>query len=72
MDYVRIGAGARIRHAIIDRHNAIAPGAVIGHDHDRDRAAGYHVTEGGLVVVPLGDVRYYSRETSRYGNGYSE
>ena len=72
MDYVRIGAGARIRHAIIDRHNAIPPGAVIGHDHDRDRAAGYHVTEGGLVVVPLGDVRYYSRETSRYGNGYSE
>jgi glucose-1-phosphate adenylyltransferase len=72
MDYVRIGAGARIRHAIIDRHNAIAPGAVIGHDHDRDRGAGYHVTEGGLVVVPLGDVRYYSRETSRRGNGYSE
>jgi glucose-1-phosphate adenylyltransferase len=72
MDYVRIGAGARIRHAIIDRHNAIAPGAVIGHDHDRDRAAGYQVTEGGLVVVPLGDVRYYSRETTRYGDGYSE
>ena len=72
MDYVRIGAGARLRRVIIDRHNAIAAGAQIGFDHDRDRAAGYHVTEGGLVVVPLGDVRYYSREGYRSGGGYSE
>jgi glucose-1-phosphate adenylyltransferase len=72
MDYARIGAGARVRHAIIDRHNNIAPGAEIGYDHDRDRAAGYHVTEGGLVVVPLGDVRYFAREGYRTGGGYSE
>lgn len=72
MDYVRIGAGARLRRAIIDRHNRIAPGAQIGYDRDRDRAAGYHVTEGGVVVVPLGDVRYYSREGYRTGGGYSE
>ena len=72
MDYARIGAGARLRRVIVDRHNRIAPGAVIGYDHDRDRAAGYHVTEGGLVVVPLGDVRYYSREGYRAGGGYSE
>ncbi len=72
MDYARIGAGARLRHAIIDRHNAIAPGTQIGYDHDRDRAAGYHVTEGGLVVLPLGDVRYYAREGYRNGGGYSE
>jgi glucose-1-phosphate adenylyltransferase len=68
MDYVRIGAGARLRRAIIDRHNAIAPGTQIGYDRERDRAAGYHVTEGGLVVLPLGDVRYFARE----GGGYSE
>ncbi len=72
MDYVRIGAGARLRRAIVDRHNRIAPGAQIGYDHDLDRAAGYHVTEGGVVVVPLGDVRYYSREGYRAGGGYSE
>jgi glucose-1-phosphate adenylyltransferase len=72
MDYVRIGAGARLRHAIIDRHNNIAPGAEIGYDHERDRAAGYHVTEGGLVVLPLGDVRYFAREGYRNGGGYSE
>ena len=72
MDYVRIGAGARLRRAIIDRHNGIAAGAQIGYDLDHDRAAGHHVTEGGLVVVPLGDVRYYSREGYRSGGGYSE
>jgi glucose-1-phosphate adenylyltransferase len=72
MDYVRIGAGARLRRVIIDRHNKIEAGAEIGYDHDRDRAAGYHVTEGGLVVVPLGDVCYYSRGGYRVGVGYSE
>jgi glucose-1-phosphate adenylyltransferase len=72
MDYVRVGAGARLRHAIIDRHNNIAPGTQIGYDHERDRAAGYHVTEGGLVVLPLGDVRYFAREGYRNGGGYSE
>lgn len=72
MDYARIGAGAKLRHAIIDRHNIIPPGAEIGYDLARDRAAGYHITEGGMVVVPLGDVRYYSRGENRIGGGYSE
>jgi glucose-1-phosphate adenylyltransferase len=72
MDYVRIGAGARLRRVIIDRHNRIEPGARIGYDHERDRAAGYHVTEGGLVVVPLGDAAYYSREGYRTSGRYSE
>lgn len=72
MDYTRIGAGARLRRVIIDRHNLIAAGTEIGYDHARDRAAGYHVTAGGLVVVPLGDARYYSRGDYRGGGGYSE
>lgn len=72
MDYVCVGAGARLRHVIIDRHNKIAPGTQIGFDHERDRTAGYHITEGGLVVLPLGDVRYYAREGYRNGGGYSE
>ena len=72
MDYTRIGAGAKLRHAIIDRHNVIAAGAHIGYDLERDRAAGYHVTPAGLVVVPLGDVRYFSREEHRAWGGYSE
>jgi glucose-1-phosphate adenylyltransferase len=72
MDYVRIGAGARLRRVIIDRHNAIAPGTQIGYDHERDRAAGYHVTEGGLVVLPLGNPRYFSRGDYRNRGGYSD
>jgi glucose-1-phosphate adenylyltransferase len=71
MDYVRIGAGARLRRVIIDRHNAIAPGTQIGYDHDSDRAAGRFVTEGGVVVIPLGNPRYYSRDGYR-NRGYSE
>ena len=71
MDYVRIERGAKLRHAIIDRHNVIPAGAVIGYDLESDRNK-YHVTEGGLVIVPLGDVRYYSREERRSGGGYAE
>ena len=71
MDYVRIGRGAKLRRVIVDRHNVIPPGAEIGFDLARDREK-YHVTEGGLVVLPLGDVRYYSREERRLGAGYSE
>ncbi len=72
MDYASIGAGVKLRRVIIDRHNRIEAGTEIGYDHERDRAAGYHVTEGGLVVVPLGDTRYYSRGGYRTGGGYSE
>lgn len=72
MDYVCIGAGAKLRRVIVDRHNVVARGTRLGHDHEADRAAGYHVTEGGIVVAPLGDVRYYAREASRHGGGYSE
>ena len=71
MDYVRIGAGARLRHVVIDRHNAIAPGTEIGYDLERDRAAGRFVTEGGLVVMPLGNPRFYARNGYR-NRGYSE
>jgi glucose-1-phosphate adenylyltransferase len=71
MDYARIGRGARLHRVIVDRHNVIEPGARIGYDHEQDRQR-YHVTPEGVVVVPLGDVRYYSREESRFGMGYSE
>lgn len=71
MDYVRIGRGAKLRHVIVDRHNVIPAGAEIGFDLACDREK-YHVTEGGLVIVPLGDVRYYSREERRIGAGYSD
>lgn len=46
-----IGRGARVRRAIIDQDNHIPPGETIGHDLERDRQR-FHVSEGGIVVVP--------------------
>jgi glucose-1-phosphate adenylyltransferase len=51
-DSCTIGDGARIRRAIVDRHNTIAPGTRIGYDRDED-AARYFVTDSGITVVPL-------------------
>ncbi len=46
----RIGAGARIRRAILDRNVELSPGEEIGFDAERDRSL-YHVSESGIVVV---------------------
>lgn len=46
-----IGRGARVRRAIIDQDNHIPPGETIGYDLERDRQR-FHVSEGGIVVVP--------------------
>jgi glucose-1-phosphate adenylyltransferase len=71
MDYVRICAGARLRRVIVDRHNCIEPNARIGFDAAADRAR-YHVTEGGLVVVPKGRTDYFARNSRGAGPGYEE
>jgi glucose-1-phosphate adenylyltransferase len=51
LDNVTVGRYSRIRRAIIDRGVNLPEGTVIGEDHEADRAAGHHVTEGGVVVV---------------------
>ena len=56
MDYCVIRRGARLRNAIVDRYNTIASGVRIGYEPEADRAR-YHVTEGGVAVVPMGAVR---------------
>lgn len=72
MDYVRIGRGARLRRVIVDRHNVIEPGDVIGYDAEAD-AKRFTVTEGGVTVIPGGRVSYFARATSAEGRGsYSE
>jgi len=72
MDYVRIGRGARLRRVIVDRHNVIEPGDVIGYDAQAD-AKRFTVTEGGVTVIPGGRVSYFARATSAEGRGsYSE
>ncbi|MEX2118633.1 MAG: glucose-1-phosphate adenylyltransferase [Pirellulales bacterium] len=48
---VDIGRHAKVRRAIIDKGVHIPPGTEIGYDHDHDRARGFTVSEGGVVVI---------------------
>jgi len=51
MPGVEIGRNSRIRHAIVNTGVKVPESKVIGFDLEADRAAGYHVTEGGITVV---------------------
>ena len=53
-DHVRVGQGARIHRAILDKNVVLADGATVGVDRERDIARGYTVTETGLTVVGKG------------------
>jgi glucose-1-phosphate adenylyltransferase len=48
-----IGRGAHLRRVIVDQDNVIPPGETIGVDLEHDRRR-FHVSEGGIVVVPKG------------------
>jgi glucose-1-phosphate adenylyltransferase len=56
MDHCVIRRGARLRNTIVDRYNTIPAGARIGYESDEDRRR-YHVSEGGVAVVPMAPVR---------------
>ena len=71
LDYVRIGRGARLRRAIVDRHNRIAEGTCIGFDSDEDGRR-YTVSAGGVVVVPRGRISFYPRGSRGPGTRYAE
>ncbi|MEP7206939.1 MAG: glucose-1-phosphate adenylyltransferase [Casimicrobiaceae bacterium] len=60
MDYCTLRRGARVRRAILDRYNVVGAGEHIGYDPEADRARG-HVTDSGIVVLPMADVH-----TDRY------
>jgi glucose-1-phosphate adenylyltransferase len=51
MDGVRIGEGAIVRNAILDKGVVVPPGVQIGVDHDADRARGFVVDEGLTVLA---------------------
>ncbi len=53
LDGAQIGRYSRIRRAIIDTGAVVPEGSVIGFNPDEDRAKGYHVTDSGIVVVPM-------------------
>ena len=54
LDNVDVGEGALLRRVILDKDVTVAPGARLGEDHEHDRARGFHVSDGGIVVVGKG------------------
>ncbi|MEU1973725.1 glucose-1-phosphate adenylyltransferase [Microbacterium sp. NPDC019599] len=55
-DHVRVGAGARVHRAILDKNVVLADGATVGVDRERDLARGFTVTDSGITVVGKGAV----------------
>jgi len=55
LDDVRVGRGAVIRNAIIDKNVLVPPDAQIGVEPERDRAR-FEVSPGGVVAIGKGDV----------------
>ncbi|KAA9110831.1 glucose-1-phosphate adenylyltransferase [Microbacterium rhizomatis] len=53
-DHVRVGQGARIHRAILDKNVVLGDGATVGVDRDHDLARGFTVTETGITVVGKG------------------
>lgn len=72
MDYVRVSRGSHLRNCIVDRHQLIEPGERIGFDPIKDQQR-FHVSSGGVTVVPMGRVSYFARDIRGSGRGgYSE
>lgn len=71
MDYSCIGQGAQLRRTIVDRHNTIEPGDVIGIDFARDSER-FYVSPGGITVVPRGASSFFARGARGGGFGYAE
>jgi glucose-1-phosphate adenylyltransferase len=51
MPDVVVGRNSRIRRAIIDSGVEVPESSVIGYDPEADRAAGYQISDSGIVVV---------------------
>ena len=51
---VEVGGGAVVRRAILDKDVYVEPGAEVGVDLEADRAAGFTVSDAGVVVIPKG------------------
>lgn len=58
---VEVGENARLKKVIVDAHNKISPGSVIGYDLEEDRKR-YHVDEeSGVVVIGMPAMRLRKR-----------
>ncbi len=52
---VHVGRDAVVRRAILDKNVQVPPGCQIGVDLERDRARGFTVSPGGVVVIGKND-----------------
>lgn len=59
---VDVGRHAKIRRAIIDKNVHIPAGMEVGFDLERDRANGFHISPGGIVVIAKTGVGHVSPE----------
>ena len=56
MENVEVGRYSQIKKAIIDKNVIIPPHTKIGFDRDEDTKRGFHVSTGGVTVVPKGAI----------------
>ncbi len=56
MENVEVGRYSKIRKAIIDKNVKIPPNTTIGYDKEADEKRGFHVSSGGVTVVPKGAI----------------
>ena len=56
MENVEVGRYSKIRRAIIDKNVFIPPNTRIGFSRAEDEARGFHVSDGGVTVVPKGAI----------------
>ena len=56
MENVEVGRYSQIKKAIIDKNVVIPPNTKIGFNREEDIKRGFHVSEGGVTVVPKGAI----------------
>ncbi len=54
MENVEIGRYSKIKRAIIDKNVVVPPNSRIGFSREEDEKRGFHVSPGGVTVVPKG------------------
>ena len=54
MENVEVGRYSKIKKAIIDKNVIIPPNTKIGFNREEDERRGFHVSQGGVTVVPKG------------------